>query len=365
MTVVVPNTGADAPLAEAPSEYGVFLSRRLLEDGWRFFGLREKAVVPVLLMHLPNVFPGLARIAEYAGVSPATAKRAIASLAEVQFLTRKQRRPQTGRFGTNEYVLVGLSDQEALDRLLRNLKRRGSPVRCGDRGSPMRHGSAAVDHQRPADRGSPVTHKVIIKEEKKIKSSSSVGRRATRNGAAKSGGGEGGFSLLRLDDDDRSARLLLELPDHAAEPKIVAALTKRGVHRGRAYKLAQHSQMNAALLRDRLARSDCCQQRNPGGYVATVVQEALDEALEAARRAAAEHVDERLAEIERMHELIQTMPVAQLAEVVKLGSHTLREIAPETVRSDRAFRGELARWLAWHPEVLNGDSPCGDSLATH
>lgn len=72
----------------------------------------------------------------------------------------------------------------------------------------------------------------------------------------------------------------------------------------------------------------------------------------------------RIAEVERVQELVLTMPAAQLAEVVKRGPHIVREIDPETVRGDRAFRGELAQWLAWHPEVLNGDSPSGDAPAT-
>ncbi len=125
------STRSEAATDRKPArvDYPIRLPRKLIAEGWRYFSPRERATLPVLLLHLPNVRPGRARIGRLAGLGRSAVSVGIRELESVGLIRRRRQRrtPDGGDFDTNEYELADLSDARVLDGVLSNLRRRGKP----------------------------------------------------------------------------------------------------------------------------------------------------------------------------------------------------------------------------------------------
>ena len=163
-------------------------------------------------------------------------------------------------------------------------------------------------------------------------------------------------ALLHDDDRGRSPdpntgpladQLSIRLPDGAGPDQVKAVLRDHGVDAGRAHKLALHPLTTPAMVRDVIARADGYRKANPGAYIGTMLDDAIVEARDAERERnaqAAEASQQRVADAEAS---IDTMTDAELEEAIE-SIGPLKGLSPATVRGDRAFRRELARYLSLH-----------------
>lgn len=157
------------------------------------------------------------------------------------------------------------------------------------------------------------------------------------------------FTSAHKPSDHAENRALMNdddvLPDSASPDQMKRVLHAAGIDIGRAHKLAFHPLVTPAMIRDVLARADGHAIRNPGGYVGNLMDDAMNRAqevdrdrlrqVEAAKRAARVEADEQL----------DKMPDAELTKLVA-GHQILREVSPEMIRRDPAFRPEAASLLA-------------------
>lgn len=348
--------------ADAPLDYPIRLPRKLIVEGWRYFSPRERAILPALLLHLPNVRPGRARIGQLAGLCRSAVSVGIRELESVGLIRRRRQRrtPDGGDFDTNEYELADLADARVLDGVLSNLRQRGKPKanRHNRRDTRVRkrgHGYAAN-----AVTGRSQTRSQSHHQEKTNQMKSSQGAGASEHagsGRKRTSRPIGQKDSSRLNDDDGNridAELVLKLPDSAGPDRVKALLREYGVDPGRAHNLAFGPFTTPAMVRDGLARADRYEKANPGAYIGSLMDDAIAKAKEAERERedhAFEAEQQRLADAEAS---IDKMLDAELSDLID-GLSALRGLTPQAVRQDRAFRREIAGILASRITHQNGN----------
>ncbi|MCH8344305.1 MAG: hypothetical protein IH983_09970 [Planctomycetes bacterium] len=343
-------------------DYPIRLPRKLIAEGWRYFSPRERAILPALLLHLPNVRPGRARIGQLAGLCRSAVSVGIRELESVGLIRRRRqrRKPGGGDFDTNEYELADLSDPRVLGGVLSNLRQRGKPKanRHNRRDTRVRkrgHGYAAN-----AVAGRSQTRSQSHHQEKTYQLKSSQGAGASEHagsGRKRTSRSIGRKDSSRLDDDDGNrmeAELVLKLPDSAGPDRVKAVLREYGVDPGRAHNLAFGPFTTPAMVRDVLARADRYNKENPGAYIGSLMDDAIAKAKEAEREREVQAVEAERQRLLDAESAIDTMPDAELSALIN-GLSALRGLTPQAVRQDRAFRREIAGRLASRITHQNGN----------
>lgn len=318
----LPANGDIAPRGDRGERRAILPDPLFLSGAWAELTGGAAKVYAVLALHAgPSgwAWPSLTTIAEMTGMHRQTIPKLARELEAAGLIERD--RSRGGR--STRYQLVGHREVPSL----------AGQSRIGDR-SASRSGSEAATEtvaQRRVD-------------------SSAGARRQSRqrapniimNNKENNDDHEGRGSPSSHDDDDDLQR---EIPDGADHAKLKAALTARGVHGGRAHKMAMR--ITPAMLRgviqqagEHIARAD-----RPGAYLAGLLEDAI-EREKATRREASRHATEQVQSAYAQAEAsIDTMTDAELARAIE-ASDAPPNTTPEQARQFRVIRAMVTKAVA-------------------
>lgn len=128
----------------------------------------------------------------------------------------------------------------------------------------------------------------------------------------------------------------------ATRDEVTALLTVGGVSRGRARKLAERAagQLSGDEIREAADTAAASSRANLGGYLATLIQDLIEQAEQRAAAEAAKAQREAASELEQTEAAIEAGDVPD--DELRAAYPTAE---PELLRGDRAFRREAARRL--------------------